>query len=105
MQQELGLSSANKWKTKHIHWQKFKMTQFHDSEATTEFIKYIDFAFDLMNSRNPFTRKTKQPVTHSNIFPHESVNLKVLHLTLCLDVLKYCFALTNCLKVFKCVLE
>ena len=36
--------------------------QFQDSDATAEFIRCIDLAFDLMYSRNPFTKGTNQPV-------------------------------------------
>ena len=38
---------------------------FVNSESTTSFIKRIDVAFDLMNSRNPFGKGYKQPFTLS----------------------------------------
>ena len=39
------------------------MPEFQDSEATSEFIRRIDLAFDLMNSCNPLAKGSKQPVT------------------------------------------
>ena len=36
---------------------------FMESEATSEFIKRIDLAFDLMNSHHPLSKGIKQPVT------------------------------------------
>ena len=37
---------------------------FMESEATAEFIKRVDLAFDLMNSCHPLSKGIKQPVTH-----------------------------------------
>ena len=93
LQETLGLSLANKLKRKHIVWQKHKMNvkiaaqtlsasvaqaidflrdevqlpEFQGSEATTEFIKRIDVIFDLLNSRNPFAKGTKEPVTRDKL--------------------------------------
>ena len=39
------------------------MPEFQDSEATSEFIRRTDLAFDQMNSRNPLAKESKQPVT------------------------------------------
>ena len=39
-------------------------TGFMESEVTSEFIKRIDVAFDLMNSCHPLAKGIKQPVTH-----------------------------------------
>ena len=39
------------------------LPQIQDSEATAEFMKHIDLTFDLMNSRNPFMKGTKQSLT------------------------------------------
>ena len=89
LQEEPGFTFANKLKKEHLVWQKNKMnvklaaqtftasvagaidflheevllTQFQNSEAMTEFIKKMDLAFDLMNSRNPFAKGTEKPVT------------------------------------------
>ena len=85
----LGFSFANKLKKKHITWQKHKMhvnlavqtlsnsvadaidflcdelahSKFQRSEVTTEFIRQIDVMFDLLNSKYPFLKGTKAPVT------------------------------------------
>ena len=89
IQEDLGFNFANKLKKKHLCWEKHKMNvklaaqtlsasvasaieflrdeallmEFQGSEATCEFIKQIDLAFDLMNSRNPLEKGAKQPVT------------------------------------------
>ena len=89
LQHELGFAFANKLKKKHLLWQKHKMNvklaaqtlsssvasaidflrdeallpEFQGSEATCEFIKRIDLAFDLMNSRNSLEKGSKQAVT------------------------------------------
>ena len=85
VQEELGFSLANKLTKKHIIWEKHKMnvkmaaqtlsasvasaidflhddidhSDFEDSESTTSFIKRMDVAFDLLNSRNPFGKGSK----------------------------------------------
>ena len=89
IQEELGFALSNKLKKKHIMWTKHKMNvsmaaqtlsgsvakaidflrddlsmaKFQESEDTCEFIRKVDMAFDLLNSRNPFAKSTKQPVT------------------------------------------
>ena len=89
IQEELGFTLANKLKKKLILWMKHKMNvsmaaqtlstsvakaiaflrddlnmvEFQQSEHTCEFIKKVDVAFDLLNSRNPLAKGTKQPVT------------------------------------------
>ena len=89
VQENFGFSLVNKLKKKHTVWEKHKMNVkvaaqtlsasvadaldfFHDeiahpgfmeSEATSEFIKRMDLAFDLMNSHHPFSKGIKQPVT------------------------------------------
>ena len=40
---------------------------FVESEATTDFMKKVDLAFDMMNSRNPFATGTKAPVRKDNL--------------------------------------
>ena len=92
LQENLGLSLANRLKKKHVVWEKQKMSvrlaaqtlsasiaaaidflredllesDFQGSESTTEFIKKIDTIFDMMNSRHPFAQGSKQPVTLAN---------------------------------------
>ena len=89
IQVDLGFNFANKLKKKHLCWEKYKMNvklaaqtlsasvasaieflrdealliEFQGSEATCEFIKQIDLAIDLMNSRNPLEKGAKQSVT------------------------------------------
>ena len=89
LQEEIGFSFANKLQQKHLFWEKHKMNvklavhtlrasianaidflhdeaqlpEFQDSEATSEFIRRIDLAFDMMNSRNPLAKGSKQPDT------------------------------------------
>ena len=89
IQEELGFALSNKLKKKHIMWTKHKlnvsmaaqtlsgsvakainslqddlsMAEFQESEDTCEFIRKVDTAFDLLNSRNPLAKGTKQPVT------------------------------------------
>ena len=40
---------------------------FQGSEATTVFIRCIDELFDLLNSRNPFGKGNKAPITKVNL--------------------------------------
>lgn len=40
--------------------------EFKNSESTTQFIKVIDRLFDFLNSRNPFSKNYKQPITINN---------------------------------------
>ena len=93
IQEDLGLSFANKVKRKHVDWTKHKMKvnlatqtlsasvataidflrdevclpQFQGSEATTTFIRAIDDAFDVLNSRNPHAKGSKAPVTATTL--------------------------------------
>ena len=39
------------------------LPEFEGSEATSDIIMKIDILFDPLNSRNPFAKDTKQPVT------------------------------------------
>ena len=85
VQEELGFSLANKLTKKHIIWEKHKVNvkmaaqtlsasvasaidflcddiehpDFEDGESTTSFIKRMDVAFDLLNSRNLFGKGSK----------------------------------------------
>ena len=43
-----------------------KMTDFANSEATSEFIRIIDRAFDYTNSHNPFEKGYKAPLSLNN---------------------------------------
>ena len=91
--QDIGLSFANKLKQKHIIRRKHKMNvkmaaqtlssstasaiyflredmdipDFQGSKATTVFIRCIDELFDLLNSRNPFGKGNKAPITKVNL--------------------------------------
>ena len=93
LQEDLGLSFANKLKKKHILWTKHKMKvhlaaqtlsgsvaqaieflrdeaaidEFQGSEATTEFIKQMNAIFELLNSKNPHGQGTKAPVSLDNL--------------------------------------
>ena len=93
VQQDLGFTLGNKLKKKHIAWAKHKMNvklaaqtlsssvataidflrtevqlpEFEGSEHTTKFIRMIDMAFDMLNSRNPHAKGYKSPVTNENI--------------------------------------
>ena len=51
------------------------LPQFQNSEATTEFIKKMDLAFDLMNSRNPFAKGTKKNQFLWSTFPNGQQNV------------------------------
>ena len=50
---------------------------FEDSESTTSFIKRIDVALYLLNSRNPFGKDSKQPVS-SDYYPKWSIECEKL---------------------------
>lgn len=45
-----------------------RLDDFKDSESTIKFIKIIDRLFDFLNSRNPFGKHFKQPLTIHNFF-------------------------------------
>jgi hypothetical protein len=92
LQQKEGLRAANKLKQDHISWHKQKMKvnlatqtlslsvansidfcrdqlklpEFQNSQATTKFIRFIDSLFDVMNSRNPFSKGFKAPMKVCN---------------------------------------
>ena len=44
-----------------------ELSEFEGSKHTSEFIKRIDTAFDLLNSRNPFAKGNKAPVTSKSL--------------------------------------
>ena len=93
LQEGLGFSLANKLKKQHIVCQKHKMNvelaaqrlsssvasaidflwkeislkQFEGSETTTDFIRKVDMAFDMLNSHNPYTKNYKAPVNLQNL--------------------------------------
>ena len=92
IQQDLGFTLGNKLKKIHIAWAKHKMNvklaaqtlsssvataidflrteaalpEFEGSEHTTKFIRMIDMAFDMLNSRNPHAKGYKSSVTCEN---------------------------------------
>ena len=39
------------------------LSEFEGSEAASDFIMKIDIMLDMLNSRNPFAKGTKQPFT------------------------------------------
>ena len=87
-------SFGNKLQQKHLLWEKHKMNvklaaqtlsasvanaidflhdgvqlpEFQESKATSEFIRRIDLAFDLMNSHNHLAKGSKQTY-HTKVFP------------------------------------
>ena len=112
VQEVLDFSLANYLRKKHIMWTKHKMMVslaaqtfsssvakavdfmcdeidkpvFVESEATTNIIKKVDMAFDMINSRNPFATGTKAPVRDENL-----QNL----MTKCDELAAYIFALKD----------
>ncbi|EFN63281.1 THAP domain-containing protein 9, partial [Camponotus floridanus] len=42
------------------------LDDFKDSDETVTFIKAVDQLFDFLNSRNPFGKNFKQPITVQN---------------------------------------
>ena len=44
-----------------------KIPEFEGGEATTKFIRIIDKAFDMLNSRHPLAKGFKAPVRLSNL--------------------------------------
>jgi len=92
LQEKEGLRLGNKLRSAHIDWRKQKMKvnlaaqvfsssvadaiqycnlnlklpQFRGSEATVEFLRHIDSAFDVLNSRNPLAQGTKAPMRKEN---------------------------------------
>ncbi|GFR98085.1 THAP domain-containing protein 9-like protein [Elysia marginata] len=95
VQQKDDLHLANKWKVRHINYQKSKMNvklaaqtlshsvadaidflkedvklpEFQGSEATTDFIRKIDTLFDLCNSRSAalLAKGTKKKINRDNL--------------------------------------
>lgn len=92
LQEEEGLRLGNKLRMAHIEWRKQKMKvnlatqvfsrsvadaleycnkelnlpQFEGCEETVEFIRKIDGAFDVLNSRNPLGKGLKAPMKTTN---------------------------------------
>jgi hypothetical protein len=92
LQQEEGLRLGNKLRAAHLAWKTQKMKvnlaaqtlsssvadalhfcrddlhlpEFSGSDATCRFIEYFDHLFDLLNSRNPFGKKFKEPLRERN---------------------------------------
>ncbi|CAB3997104.1 DNA transposase THAP9 [Paramuricea clavata] len=92
VQQNHGMKLANKLSTSHIKYETHKMKvdlaaqtlsssvadaidflnivekdeQFQDSEATVTFIRTVDKVFDILNSRNPLGKGSKQPLKLAN---------------------------------------
>ena len=88
VQENHGMKLANKLTTNHIMYEKHKMKvdlaaqtlstsvadaidflniaekdpRFHNSEATVTFIRNVDKLFDILNSRNPLGKRSKQPL-------------------------------------------
>ena len=93
LQEDLGFSLANKLKRKHVLYKKHKMSvslaaetfsasvadafdflqvnmaieDFAGSKPTSYFIRKVDEVFDLLNSRNPFAKGHKAPVSLGNL--------------------------------------
>lgn len=92
LQNEEGLTLGNKLKMRHLNWESQKMKvklaaqvisksvadalvccnetlklpQFKGCEATVEFLRTFDAAFDVLNSRNPLGKGSKAPMKTSN---------------------------------------
>lgn len=92
LQEKEGLRAGTKLRRQHILWEKSKMKvclatqtisrsvadaidfcredlqlkEFEGSEATTEFLRIFDSLFDTMNSRNPFAKGFKAPLSKNN---------------------------------------
>jgi len=87
LQESEGLHAGNKLRKKHLEWKQspmkvniaaqtlsssvadaidfcrdIKIKEFENSEATTEFIRFVDKWFDILNSRNPHGRESKSPM-------------------------------------------
>ena len=43
------------------------LKQFEGSETTTDFIRKVDMAFDMLNSHNPYAKNYKAPVNLQNL--------------------------------------
>ena len=92
LQEREGLRLGNKLKNAHMDWRKQKMKvnlaaqvfsvsvadalqycneglklpQFRGCEATVQFLRHVDAAFDVLNSRNFFGKGTKAPMRKEN---------------------------------------
>ena len=112
LQEDLGLSFSNKLRKKRILWTRYKMNvclaaqtlsgsvaeaieflrdeaglgEFEGSEATTQFIKWMNVIFDLLNSRNPHGQGSKAPVSKDNL---------EMWLNTCQHIAQYIFSLKD----------
>ena len=112
LQEDLGLSFANKLRKKHILWTRHKMNvclaaqtlsgslaeatefprdeaglgEFEGSETITQFIKQMNVIFDLLNSRNLHGQGSKAPVSKDNL---------EMWLNTCQDITQYIFSLKD----------
>ena len=50
--------------------EKMKLKAFKDCEATVAFIRLVDSAFDILNSRNPLGQGSKKPINRENFESH-----------------------------------
>ena len=48
-------------------WKEISLKQFEGSETTTDFIRKVDMAFDMLNSCNPYAKNYKAPVNLQNL--------------------------------------
>lgn len=106
LQSSTGFKLANKLSSTHMHWRSNSMKvklavqtlsssvadalqflqrttlDFKKCEATIHFIRVIDEVFDFLNSRNPFAKGFKQPITSANYLYLETKmndNIKYLY--------------------------
>jgi hypothetical protein len=56
-----------------LHANGFETRSFQDSEATVGFIRQIDRAFDMLNTRTPFAHGFERPVLSLNINQYTAV--------------------------------
>ena len=99
LQEAEGFNLGNKFSTQHLQFEKHKMNvrlaaqtlsssvadaiefldvsmklpQFNNSQATVNFIRIIDRAFDILNSRNPMGKGYKQPLRQESRSTWESI--------------------------------
>lgn len=92
LQESEGLRLGNKLRNAHLQWRRQKMKvnlaaqvfsasvadaleycnknlklpQFKGCEATVQFLRHVDAAFDVLNSRNPLGKGTKAPLNKKN---------------------------------------
>lgn len=111
VQTNLTLKLANKINQNHIMWHQNKMKVklaaqmlssstadallflkdicmqgFYNVDATVKFCRTIDHIFDFLNSRNPFGKGVKSPITTSNISKLESVIIPLVNYLFTLKV-------------------